>query len=609
MSRPGGEPPRQGPTNSHHRGSKDPVPASPQAPLRVLVVEDDPAYRLLLESVVDRRGLRGVLCESAEEGLRAFQEEPCHLALLDKELPGMTGLELAKRLREMEGAEDVVVVFITGDERMETLEAALDAGADDYITKDTDPAYVNLRLAIAERAHRQARAQRKALEEATRNALTDALTGLATRALLRNRIREGINRRTRTEKYLYGLLHLDLDGFGRLNDRLGKAGADEVLVNVARRLEESVRLLDTPARLAADEFAVFLDDLQDGSDVARVTNRIRQKFAEPLRIGNRSVYVSMSMGIALGDPDYRDPEEVFRSAAKALRRAKAQGSGAIRIFDPVLHRKASAQVKIEEEIRTALEEDRMVLHYQPIVCLAAPGILGFEALMRWPRSDGGFVPAQDFIPVAERSGLLAHMGWWTLERVCCQLGDWHRRIPTDPAMAAMVNVPGRQFSQPELVPSVLRILETTDTAPEHLHLEITETSAMENLDWSVETLQALRGMGIHLHVDDFGTGYSSLSYLHRLPVDSLKVDRAFVSRLSDSREDRAIVRTIVDLARSLGLSVVAEGVETPEQLEVLRELGCEFAQGWLFSKALSVDRVEEVLGDPASILGPLGGKS
>lgn len=572
-------------------------------PIRALVVEDDPSFRLLLEAVLTRRGLEATLCEDAERGLEEFQKEPFELALLDNYLPGMTGVEFAGKIRELEGGEKAMILLITGDERMETLEAALDAGANDYVTKPATPAYLTIRVAIAERLIRQERAHRAALEEASKNALTDSLTGLATRALLLDRIQGGINRSAREADYLFGVLHLDLDGFHRVNERLGKKVGDRVLVEVGRRLEASVRLVDTPARLAADEFAVFLDDLRDGSDVARVTNRIRERLAEPVRLGEHTIFIGATMGIALGDPQYLDGEEVFRDAAKALRRAKSEGSGSIRIFDPVLHEEASERVRREEEIRQALEKDEMVLHYQPILDLSSPRIVGLEALIRWPRPDGSFVPAGEFIPLAEQSGLVAHMGWWTLERACGQLVEWHRRFPGTPPVAVMVNVPGRQFSEPELIPSVVRILDETGLSADHLHLEITETSAMEDLDRSLSTLNDLQEVGVHVHVDDFGTGYSSLSYLHRLPVDSLKVDRSFVSGVTSGPENLAIVRTIVELAKGLRLSVVAEGIETPAQLALLQELKCDYGQGWLFSKALEPARVQEVLREPDTILG------
>jgi diguanylate cyclase (GGDEF)-like protein len=404
---------------------------------------------------------------------------------------------------------------------------------------------------------------------------------------------------------MFALLQVDLDAFRRMNERYGKAVGDQILVEAARRIEASIRSVDSPARIAADEFGVFLDGLKDASDVTRVTNRIKERFAEPMRVDEHTVFVGVTMGVALSAPNHDQPEEVLRDASRALRRAKGEGSGTVRIFDPVQQREASARVAMEERIREALDTDEMLLHYQPIVSLTEPRIVGLEALIRWPLPGGGIVPTEEFIPVAERSGLIAHVGWWTMERAARQIMQWHKEVPADPPVAVMVNIPGRQFSEPELIPSVHRILEETGLDAEHLHLEITETSAMADLDRSVATLHKLKDLGVHLHVDDFGTGYSSLSYLHRFPVDSLKVDRSFVTNLHERPENLAIVRTVVDLARSLGLSVVVEGIETVEQLALIKELECDYAQGWLFAKALSPPQMEEVLRRPQGVLKTL----
>lgn len=573
--------------------------------IRALVVDDDPGFLFLIETVLERRQLGADTCGDAATALQLFKKKKHDLLLLDKNLPGKSGLELAQEIRALPEGETPLILLITGAGGEETLETALDSGVDDYLSKPIDPAVLNIRLAIAERRIRDAREQRKREAELAQNSMTDALTGLATRALLTDRIQGGLYRSSREDDYLFALLQLDLDAFRRLNERLGKEMGDQILVEAARRIEASVRTVDTPARIAADEFGVFLDGLHDPSDVTRVTNRIKERFAEPIRVGEHSVFVGASMGITLSNESYSDAEEVLRDASRALRRAKGDGSGTIRIFDPIHHQEASARVEMEERIRNALDQDEMVLHYQPIVSLTEPRIVGFEALIRWPQPGGGSVPTAEFIPVAERSGLIAHVGWWTMERASRQILDWHQRFPTDPPVAVMVNIPGRQFSEPELVPSVHRILEETGLAAEHLHLEITETSAMADLDRSMKTLHELKELGVHLHVDDFGTGYSSLSYLHRFPVDSLKVDRSFVMNMGESPENLAIVQTVVALARSLGLSVIVEGIETEEQLALVQGMGCDYGQGWLFSKALEPTQVEEVLRDPKKIFGDL----
>lgn len=580
-------------------------------PLRALVVDDDPGYRVLLQAVLGRRNLEAEFAEHAEAGLGLFRENPQDILILDKNLPGISGLEMARRVRSMGAGRSPHILIITGDGGEEAVEEALASGVDDYLEKPIEPSTLGSRLAVAERRVRDTLLRRAMEADPDQNTLVDPLTGLATRALLQDRIKGGVYRTQRESSYVFAVLQLDLDAFRRVNEALGEERGNLILIEAARRIEACIRSVDTAARITADEFGVFLDDLKDASDVTRVTNRIKQRFAQPIRIGDQAVFVGVSMGIALGGPNYSDPEAVFRDASRALRKAKEEGPGSVRIFDPVVHRQATARVEMEDRIRKALDGNEMVLHYQPIVSLSRPRIVGLEALIRWPLGGGAMVPLREFLPVAERSGLITHLGWWTMEHACRQLLEWHARFPHDPPVAVMVNIPGRQFSEPELAPSVLRILEETGLDGEYLHLEITESSAMADLDRSVDTLRALKDLGVHVHVDDFGTGYSSLSYIHRFPVDSLKVDRSFVSGMSERPENLAIVRTVVNLARSLDLSVVVEGIETQEQLGVVREMECEFGQGWLFAKAMDVSAVDRVLERPDSILEPLrlnGGK-
>jgi diguanylate cyclase (GGDEF)-like protein len=578
-------------------------------PVRALVVYDDPASRVLIEAALGKRGIETEFAGTADVALRLFQESPHDILLLDQNPPGMPGLEISRRIRDVFSGDFPHIILITRKGGDDLLEQALEAGIDDYLVKPLHGQTLGIRLAIAERRVKAARVRREREAELARNAITDPLTGLATRALLRDRVQGGLYRTGRETSYVFAVLQLDLDAFSRLNETLGKDGANAILAQAARRVEASIRSVDTAARITADEFGIFLEDLKDARDVTRVTDRLRERFAEPFQVEEQKVFVGCSIGIALGSRSYSDPEEVFRDASRALMKAKEEGAGGVRIFDPVVHKQASARVELETRIRQALERDEMVLHYQPIVSLAPadPRIVGLEALIRWPKPGGGMVAPGEFIPVAERSGLINHLGWWTIEHACRQLLSWHGRHPDYPQLAVMVNISGRQFSEPELAPSVLHILEGTGLNGDHLHLEITESSAMADLERSVETFHALKTLGVHLHVDDFGTGYSSLSYIHRFPLDSLKVDRSFVSGMTERPENVAIVRTVVGLARSLGLSVVVEGIETEQQLAIAREMGCEYAQGWLFAKAMEAEAVERVLSIPDPVLRPLRG--
>ena len=571
--------------------------------IRALVVDDDPDFRFFIGFVLDTRGVEFETAPDAATALELYQAHRQDLILVDKTLPDHSGLQLVQEIRAVPAEQSPLIVLITGTGSEDTLEEALDAGVDDYIAKPLDPGALNVRLAIAERRILDARARRAREAELAPNAMVDSLTGLATRALLRDRVEGGIHRSRRGKDYLFGLLRLDLDAFRRLNESQGKEVGDQILVEVANRIQSAIRSLDTAARIAADEFGVFLDDLKELSDVTRVTSRIREAFAEPIQVGDKSFFVGASIGVTLYTPEYSDAEEMLRDSSRALRQAKAEGSGSVRVFNPDQQREISVRAELEEAIRTALDRGEMVLHYQPIFSLREGSIFGLEALIRWPRPDGSFVPAEEFIPVAERSGLINHLGWWTMEEAARQVQEWHAQLPGVPPVVVMVNIPGKLFSEPELVPTAVRILEKTGLSPEYLHLEITETSAMSDLEQSLKTLQALKEVGVHIHVDDFGTGYSSLSYLHRFPVDSLKVDRSFVSRMTEGPEQLAIVRTVVDLAKSLGLSVVAEGVETPEELVLIRGMGCDYIQGWLFAKAMEPSEASRIIENPRSVLG------
>ena len=574
-------------------------------PLRALVVDDDPTYRVLLQAVLGKRRLQADFAEDADTGLRLFEEHSHDILVLDKNLPKVSGLVLARRVRALPAGKAAQILLITGAAGVEVVEDALDSGVDDYLQKPIEPDALSIRLAIAERRVKEAReeARRESLE--TRGALVDPLTGLATRVILRDRIQGGLHRIQREVAYGFGLLLLDLDAFHRVNETLGEEVGNLVLAETAQRIQDSIRSVDSAARITADEFALFLDDLQDGSDVTRVTNRLKERFSEPMRVEGQNLFVGASMGVALGGPQYSDPEEVFRDASKALRRAKEEGPGGMRIHDPEVQQEASARVEMEDRIREGLEEEEMVLYYQPILSLTQAEIFGVEALIRWPKAEGEVVPLAEFLPVAERSNLISKMGWWTLERACRQMKDWHQRFPTDSPPAVMVNIPGRQFSEAGLVPSVQKILDETGLEADFLHLEISESSAMADVDRSAVTLQALKDLGVHLHLDDFGTGFSSLSHIHRFPIDSLKVDRSFLAGLSERPENSAIVRTIVDLARSLGLPVAVVGIETESQFEFVQELGCDFGQGWLFARAMAPPAVETLLQTPDSILKPL----
>jgi diguanylate cyclase (GGDEF)-like protein/PAS domain S-box-containing protein len=443
--------------------------------------------------------------------------------------------------------------------------------------------------------------RKKTEEQLQRRAFYDPLTELPNRALFLDRLQHLFHRSRRAlGNQLFAVLYLDLDRFKSINDSLGHQAGDEMLVATARRLERCLRPGDTLARLGGDEFTVLLDSVRGEADATGVAERIHQELAAPLLVGGYEVFTSVSLGIALSSAGYERPEDMLRDADTAMYRAKAGGRARHQVFAGDMHQRAVSSLRLETELRRALERGEIVPHYQPIVDLESGQVIAFEALARWRHPTRGMLMPDIFIPVAEETGLVAAIGDWMLIEACRQVREWQRKHPRWSALGVSVNVSGRQLSQAGVAAEVERVLNATGLDPAHLTLEITETALMHNLSAGAGVVQRLHAMSVGLHLDDFGTGYSSLAYLHSFPVDALKVDRSFVNRMDRAPEQSAIVKAIVSLAHNLGMEVVAEGVETRAQADALRELRCRRAQGFLFSSALPAAEAEKLLIHPHS---------
>jgi diguanylate cyclase (GGDEF)-like protein/PAS domain S-box-containing protein len=436
---------------------------------------------------------------------------------------------------------------------------------------------------------------RKQVEERLfHNAFHDGLTGLPNRALFMDRLRLAVGRAARSKDYLFAVLFLDLDRFKNVNDSLGHTIGDQLLIAIARRLEKCLRHIDTVARFGGDEFAVLVDGVEDEGDAVRVAERLHREVSTPINIGGLEVFTSASVGIALSSTGYEQPEDVLRDADTAMYRAKAAGKARHEIFDKAMHERAVALLQLETDLRRAVERGEFVVHYQPIVSLSDDRVRGFEALVRWCHPERGLVAPSEFISVAEETGLIIPLGLWVLREACAQMARWQASYSSTSSLSLSVNISGNQFMQPDLVEQIKRVLDETGFDPRRLQLEITESSVIRNTETVTAMLVQLRSLGIRLSMDDFGTGYSSLSYLHRFPIHTLKIDRSFVSGCG-AGDDGEIVRTIIMLARNMGMDVVAEGVETREQLASLRDLRCEYGQGFLFSHPLDADTVARLL--------------
>ena len=426
--------------------------------------------------------------------------------------------------------------------------------------------------------------ERKRVEEKLRHdAFHNALTGLPNRTLFTDRLEQAMKRSQRHKDRRFAVLFLDLDRFKVINDSLGHLMGDQLLIAIASRLKECIRAENTVARLGGDEFVILLEDLKGIDDAIAVALRIQQVLKPPVILAHHEIFVTTSIGIALGSNNYQRPEQLLRDADTAMYHAKACGKSRYEVFDPSMHARAVRQLQLENDLRRAIERQEFLVYYQPIFSLETHSIQGFEALVRWQSPEEGLVSPGEFIPVAEETGLIVSIDQWVLREACRQLHLWREQFPTASSLTVSVNLSGKQFVQPDLIGQIDQILAETGLEGRYLKLEITESSLIENAAFATEMLMQLRQRNIQVCLDDFGTGYSSLSYLHRFPTDILKIDRSFVSRIGVNNENSEIVRTIAIMAHNLGIGLIAEGVETAEQVAQLKAFGCYFGQGYWFS--------------------------
>jgi diguanylate cyclase (GGDEF)-like protein len=444
-------------------------------------------------------------------------------------------------------------------------------------------------------AHEEITTRKLAEARLLHDAFHDALTGLPNRALFMDRLDCAIKRAKRQDQYIFAVIFLDFDRFKVVNDSLGHVTGDELLVAISQRLAAIVRRGDTLTRLGGDEFAILADDLKDVMDVVLLAERIQEDLRTPFHLGPNEIVMTASLGIALGSKTGAKPEDLLRDADTAMYHAKSSGKGKHVLFDPAMHARVVERLQLETELRRAIERAEFCVHYQPIVGLKDGLVSGFEALVRWENPDRGLISPADFIPVAEETGLIQPIGLWVLRESCRQMAAWRREFPGGHDLTISVNLSGRQVTQPDLVEQIDLILSETGLEPEALRLEITESVIIHHSGPATSVFRRLKERGIGLSMDDFGTGYSSLSYLHHFPLDTLKIDRSFIGRMCEEDGEPAIVHTIVSLARNLGMDVVAEGVETAWQADLLRAMGCQFAQGYLFSRPVPAETAAEQL--------------
>ncbi|EHJ12311.1 MAG: EAL domain-containing protein [Crocosphaera sp.] len=427
----------------------------------------------------------------------------------------------------------------------------------------------------------------------------DPLTGLANRRDLEKKLQQLNEQKNSDSSELVAVLFIDLNRFKTINEGLGHQAGDYLLVATSQRLQEQLNSRKHLGRVGGDEFAIWLKPVTDKQEVVNFAEKLQLVLSQPLFWQGQEIYTTVTIGISFGETDknFRGPE-LLRYADIAMHKAKAINSSRPQIFEPGMDTQAVQRWHLEKDLRVGLEEKEFKLYYQPIFSLKTGKIAGFEALVRWDSKTRGFVSPGDFIPVAEETGLIVPLGEWILREACRQIRDWHERFPRYPALIMSVNLSGRQFSEPNLVKQIQRILEAAGVEGDRLKLEITESMMMNNVEEAIALLNSLKDLGLRLSIDDFGTGYSSLSYLHRFPVDTLKVDKSFVGRMEEGKDSQkyiSIVRTIISLGHNLHLDVIAEGIETEGQMNILEDLSCEYGQGYLFSRPLSVENAEALL--------------
>jgi diguanylate cyclase (GGDEF)-like protein/PAS domain S-box-containing protein len=444
----------------------------------------------------------------------------------------------------------------------------------------------------------------------TEGKVSDPLTNLPNRLLFLDRLGRLMRHSKRHPERMFAVLFLDLDAFKMINDSMGHFVGDQLLLGVSKRLENCLRESDTVARLeqqsftlarmGGDEFTVLLDDIKSPEDANHAAERIMKELSAPFDVGGKEVFTSASIGIALSNPAYQEPQEIMRDADTAMYRAKSLGKSRFEVFDADMRASVIARLELETDMRRSLDRGHFVNYYQPIVSLENGEVRGFESLLRWNHPTMGLLGPDKFISIAEDTGLIRELGWWSLCEACHRLKEWKDCLGPDRKLFISVNLSIKQFMQPNLVENIRNLLTELNVDPTSLKLEITESTVMEDPSAAAEMLQQMKDLGIRLAIDDFGTGYSSLSYLHKFPLDTLKIDRSFISGESNGVNGMEIARTVMPLAKNLRLDVVAEGVETAEQANELKKLQCKYAQGYYFSKPLVAEDAIALITQPVA---------
>jgi diguanylate cyclase (GGDEF)-like protein len=567
--------------------------------ISILIIDDEPDNFDVIETFLSDQDYHLHYAANGQDAINSLETIQPNLILLDLMMPGMDGLEVCRYIKWYPRWQAIPIIMITALSSKQTLAQCLEMGADDFISKPVNRIELLARVRSMLRIHQQYQQLsnfnnqlEKLVQERTEQLemmlLQDSLTQLPSRTALLQNLAIALQ----PENPPVGLVYLDCDRFKLVNGAFGYQLGNQLLQVIAIRLQSYVRPGDLLARVGEDEFCFLITNFLEISIVEDWINSILTGFNQPFNVADCQIFLSVSLGIAQANPNISQPEHLLQAADIAMYKAKLRGKGCYEIFDQRLHQANVERLKLENDLQRAVEADEFINYYQPIINLQTQKIVGFEALVRWEHPERGIVSPQDFIPCLEETGLLMKVGMQILRKACQQLFIWNQH--NDAKLNMSVNISVRQFASPTLLMDIDQIITDTKINPANLKLEITESTLMENADVAIYLMGELRKRKIQIIIDDFGTGYSSLSYLHRFPIDFLKIDRSFVSQINTENFNYQVVKTIITLSNQLHLQVIAEGIETFEQWEWLKQLDCEFGQGYLFSRPLSPKWIEDI---------------
>lgn len=581
----------------------------------ILIVDDKPANLRILSTILTKAGHKVRAVTSGNMALITAKTMPPDIILLDVKMPDIDGYQVCQKLKQFPETAEIPIIFLSALQDVENKVKAFEAGGVDYIIKPFQFEEVLARVSIhisLKHAHNQLQKLNKELEKRVKertadlkqiqeklsfHARQDTLTHLVNRSVFLERIDLALKRFHEEEDYLFAVFVIDLDRFKMINDSDGHQVGDLLLVEVSRILESLVSQADTVARVGGDEFAILLDPIRDVNEALKLAQNIKEALTTSLFIQGRQVFISSSIGLTFSESSYNSALEILRDADIAMGKAKQKGRGKYEIFNQEMHTQALNLLTLETDLRYGIEKQEFEVYYQPIMNLNPIKLVGFEALIRWQHPDKGFISPGEFIPVAENTGLIIPIGKIVLEKVCQQIQTWKKKFQQITILKIAVNLSSKQFKNAYILQEIDEVMERTGLTSNNLKLEITETSLIDHSQETIKLLKQLKQRNLEICLDDFGTGYSSLSYLHRFPVDTLKIDRSFINCIGQPEENLEIIQSIIHLAHNLGMNVVAEGIETEEQLIYLQKLNCDFGQGYLFNRPLTAQETENLLRD------------